>query len=191
MRHLYATALIIASSLFNSPLEAPEASARCVQPIKVMYHMKQVDKPVSKPVIVVEQEPEPKGRWITVIATAYSPKDKIDKNHPHCKDDFTASMTRISKNPYGVAVPMRKDRHGRSSVPVIADYGTTIYIPSGYGYLDKSRREDRIFVCDDTGGVINSNTRRTGIPHIDLRFKSETDAKKFGKKKIEIFVYDE
>lgn len=161
------------------------------EPISVMYSVKKTDT-ISKP--IVEPEPvvqEPKGRWITVIATGYSPNDKIDKDHPHCKDDFTASMTRISRNPYAVAVPMRKDRHGRSSIPVIVDYRAKMYIPTGYGYLDKSRPDDRIFVCDDTGGVINSRTRRTGIPHIDLRFKTEAAAKKFGKKKIEVFIYDE
>jgi 3D (Asp-Asp-Asp) domain-containing protein len=178
----------------NNPLAAPETRGfkKTYEPLNIMYSVKQIE-PVSIPVqptpkVVVE---EPKGKWITVIATGYSPKDKIDSNHPACKDDFTASMTRISKNPYAVAVPMSRDNKGRSTVPVIASYGAKIYIPTGHGYLDNSRPGDRIFTCDDTGGVINSRTRRTGIPHIDLRFKSEAAAKKFGKKTIEVFVYDE
>jgi 3D (Asp-Asp-Asp) domain-containing protein len=192
MLYLYTAALIISSSLFCNNLAAPETTTHNwkVEPVvKVMYDVKLVNHNTTKPLIQVESEP--KGRWVTVIATAYSPKDKIDSNHPHCKDDFTASMTRISKNPYGIAVPMRRDGRGRSTVPVVAEYGSQIYIPSGYGYLDNSRKEDRIFVCDDTGGLINRNTRVTGIPHIDLRFKSEAAAKKFGKKKIEVFIYDE
>ena len=195
MTILNTATMIISLSLFTQPLAAPETRQyRNIHQPKALYYVKMVDtKNISKPAFI-QPEPvvqEPKGRWVTVIATGYSPKDKIDKNHPHCKDDFTASMTRISKNPYAVAIPMSRDIRGRSSVPVIADYGTKMYIPTGYGYLDNSRPEDRIFTCDDTGGVINSRTRRTGIPHIDLRFKTEAAAKKFGKKRIEVFIYDE
>lgn len=133
---------------------------------------------------------QPKGRWITVIATAYSPKDAIDSHNKNCQDDFTASMNRLSTHPYGIAIPMAKNSEDRSCVPIIASYGQSIYIPIGYGYLDKSRRTNRVFEADDTGGKINTRTRVTGIPHIDLRFEDESSAKKFGKKEILIFVYD-
>ena len=133
---------------------------------------------------------EPKGKWITVIATAYSPKDTIDSHHKNCQDDFTANMNKLSTHPYGIAIPMAKNPEGRSCVPVIASYGQLIYIPIGYGYLDKSRRTNRVFEADDTGGTINTKTRETGTPHIDLRFQDESSAKKFGKKEILIFVFD-
>ena len=95
---------------------------------------------------------------------------------------ITANNTKIREVPYGVA-----------SDPDCLPYGSTVWIPPGVGYLDASRSTDesRQFPVDDTGGLIRSNTRRTGIPHIDLRFIRHSNAKKFGRKTITIYVWRE
>ncbi len=119
------------------------------------------------------------GEWVPmeVIATAYC-------GCRICCGDraagITADNTRISEVPYGVA-----------SDPRVLPYGSTVWIPPGCGYLDASRRsdEERMFPVDDTGGLLRTSTRRTGIPHIDLRFIRHSSAKKFGRKTMTIYVW--
>ena len=76
--------------------------------------------------------------------------------------------------PYGIAVPRLAG--GRPAWP----YGTRVLIPAGQGYLDQSMANERIFTVDDTGGAIRGKTERSGVLHIDLRFRSESSAKAFG-----------
>ena len=118
------------------------------------------------------------GRWVTVRATAYSPHDTIDGDYHATKGDrwrwITADgRTDVRQTPYGIAVPRLAG--GRPAWP----YGTRVLIPAGQGYLDQSRPEERIFTVDDCGGAIRGKTERSGVLHIDLRFRSESSARQF------------
>jgi 3D (Asp-Asp-Asp) domain-containing protein len=67
-------------------------------------------------------------------------------------------------------------------------YGTQVIIPHGNGYLDNSRPTDRVFRVDDTGSTIGKLHRKTGTPHIDLRFMTNVWARKWSNKPVRIFV---
>ena len=124
------------------------------------------------------------GYWVEAVVTAYSPHDAIDSDYhlTKGKDRWrTAAMVDVREQPYGVAVPHSR---GVPSVP----YGSRIYIPQGHGYLDSSRRHDRWFTADDTGGIISQRTRTTGTLHIDLRYKTEYSALKFGRKTMLVYI---
>lgn len=121
---------------------------------------------------------ELRGRWITVRATAYSPHDAVDGAYHATKGDrwrwITADgRTDVRQTPYGIAVPRLAG--GRPAWP----YGTRVLIPAGQGYLDRSRPAERIFTVDDTGGAIRGKTEKSGVLHIDLRFRSESSAREF------------
>ncbi len=119
------------------------------------------------------------GRWVEAVLTAYSPLDDHTRDDVNNPDRLTSTGKRTADVPYGVAADPR-------SVP----YGAQVYIPVGLGYLDESRPTARCFCCDDTGSVIKRRTRRTGVLHIDLRFKSVESAIVFGTKKAWIYIYD-
>jgi 3D (Asp-Asp-Asp) domain-containing protein len=123
--------------------------------------------------------PALRGRWLTVRATAYSPHDSLDGSYHATKGErwrwITADgQTDVRKQPYGIAVP--RLTAGRPAWP----YGTRVLIPTGQGYLDQSRPDERLFTVDDTGGAIRGKTERSGVLHIDLRFRTESSARAFG-----------
>jgi 3D (Asp-Asp-Asp) domain-containing protein len=132
---------------------------------------------------------------MTVRATAYSPEDPGDARYRSTKGAWlhiTADgKTDVRTTPYGIAVP-RVERDGRL-VPLLP-YGTRVYIPTGYNYLDRSRPEDRTFTVDDTGGALSRKTKKKGVPYVDLRFKSYRSAKAWagaqGWRTITIFVIE-
>lgn len=128
------------------------------------------------------------GRWVEVVATAYSPHDAVDGDYHATKGDrwryITAdAKTDVRKVPYGIAVP----NFGLKNTPVIP-YGTKVIIPAGQGYLDGSRPTDRVFPVDDTGSGISRKTLRTGKTHIDLRYMHTEWALKWQTKAIKMFI---
>ncbi len=138
--------------------------------------------------------PEPKGYWVTVRATAYSPHDALDGDYHHSKGDrwrwITADgRTDVRSVPYGIAVPLLCG--GRPIWP----YATRVLIPAGQGYLDLSGGPaDRTFAVDDCGSAIRRRSIATGILHIDLRFRHESSALAFGGsdgwRELRVFVFD-
>jgi 3D (Asp-Asp-Asp) domain-containing protein len=129
------------------------------------------------------------GHWVEVTATAYSPLDQFTRDDEGNPDRLTANQTSSIAHPYGIAVPRVRGSDGiwRPLWP----YGTRVYVPAGHGYLDQSGPADRIFIADDTGGLITGNTARTGDVHIDLRYRSVSSAERFGSKRIWIYVLDD
>jgi 3D (Asp-Asp-Asp) domain-containing protein len=125
------------------------------------------------------------GYWVDTVATAYSPHDPIDGDYHATKGKWrwiTADgKTDVRETPYGVAVP---NVGGKPWLP----YGTQVIIPHGNGYLDNSRPTDRVFRVDDTGSTIGKLHRKTGTPHIDLRFMTNVWARKWSNKPVRIFV---
>lgn len=119
------------------------------------------------------------AEWVAVdvTATAYCP----------CKIccglrgvGITANGTDTRTTPYGIAAD-----------PDRIPYGSTIWIPTGEGYLDKSRPDDdaRQFTVDDTGGIIRRRTRQTGRVHLDLRFIQHRNAERFGVRRMTVYLW--
>lgn len=121
------------------------------------------------------------GEWVplTVNASGYCPG-------PCCCGSraagITADDTKVREVPYGVA-----------SDPLSLPYGTVLWIGLDSGYLERSRSSDeqRQFRVDDTGGYLRTQTRRTGIVHIDLRFRTHWSAKRFGRKTLTVYRWIE
>jgi len=119
------------------------------------------------------------GEWVAAEATctAYCP----------CRvccgaraAGITANGTDVRRQPYGIAAD-----------PDRLPYGTTVWIPAGIGYLDRSRPDDegRQFEVDDTGGIIRRRTRATGRLHLDLRFMRHSNAVRFGVLTTTVWVW--
>lgn len=125
------------------------------------------------------------GRWINVVATGYSPHDPIDGNYHATKGKWrwiTADgETNVLEEPYGIAVPHTRGKPRWR-------YGTKMIVPVESGYL--STRTNRVFTVDDTGSTISRNTRKTGVAHIDLRFRTTGWAQKYGTKNIRVFLVE-
>jgi 3D (Asp-Asp-Asp) domain-containing protein len=80
--------------------------------------------------------------------------------------------------------------YGVAADPDRLPYGTVLWIPRGYGYLDRTYGDDdRAFTVDDNGGIIRRRTRATGRIHIDLRFIHHWSAKRFGVRRMTIYVW--
>ena len=91
---------------------------------------------------------------------------------------LTADGTDVRSSPYGVAAD-----------PDRLPYGTSVYVPAGIGYLDQSRPDDRVFLVDDTGGLIRRRTRATGMIHLDLRFIHHRNAMRFGRQVATVWIW--
>lgn len=113
------------------------------------------------------------GRWVTVIATAYCPCELCCGDEA---DGITANGNMVADYPYNIAASR--------NVP----FGTKIYIPTGHGYLDRSRPRDRYWVTDDRGGRLDTDLAETGITRIDLRYRTHYSAKQFGRKTILVWI---
>jgi 3D (Asp-Asp-Asp) domain-containing protein len=116
------------------------------------------------------------GRWITVEATAYCPCALCCDE----RTERTANGTDTNREPYGVA--------SSPDLPL----GTTLLIPVGIGYLDKTypHESQRLFVVDDRGGALRTEWKRYGITRLDLRYKSHDYAMRFGRRTIAVQIFD-
>ena len=131
------------------------------------------------------------GRWENVVATAYSPHDAIDSNYRETKGDrwrwITADgKTDVRNKPYGIAVPVLRTKLG--NLKPMLPFGTKVIIPTGQGYLDNSKPNDRIFEVDDTGNGKEYFKTKNGMMHIDLRYMHTEWALKWGIKVIKVFI---
>jgi len=74
-------------------------------------------------------------------------------------------------------------------------FGTKVIIPTGYGYLDRSKPTSRIFEIDDVGNGKEYYKKKDGALHIDLRYINHDDAIKFagpnGYKFMKVFIIEE
>lgn len=137
------------------------------------------------------------GRWVKVCATAYTPTNPIDGDYHATKGAYrwkTADgKTDVRSVPYGIAVPQQKRTDGKKRPEW--DFGTKVIIPTGHGYLDKIRKNDRIFPVDDTSESSLFFRSKNGCLHIDVRFVDTKDAIKWagptGYRFISVFVIDD
>lgn len=115
------------------------------------------------------------GRWVLAEVTAY-----CGGPCSICQTDgVTADGTRTADEPYGIA----------ASNDIALQ--TRIYVPHGYGYLDVSRYDSRVFRTSDRGGLVQTEYERSGITRLDLRYKTHYSAKLFGRKLVWVFIYDQ
>jgi hypothetical protein len=146
--------------------------------------------------VVVPRPAEPKGRWVEVCATAYTPTNAVDSEYHATKGAYrwkTADgRTDVRKKPYGIAVPLQRRKDGKK-IPVWK-FGTQVIIPTGNGYLDRSRPEERVFSVDDTSDSDLFFYSKQGKLHIDVRFVDEADALKWagprGYRFLKIFILE-
>lgn len=137
-----------------------------------------------------------KGRWVEVCATAYTPTNAVDSDYHETKGKYrwkTADgRTDVRRTPYGIAVPLQRRSDKKITV---WPFGTRVIIPTGYGYLDRSRTEERIFKVDDTSESSKFFYSKNGKLHIDVRFVDDADAFRWagpkGYRFIKIFVIEE
>lgn len=138
------------------------------------------------------------GKWINVVATAYSPYDPIDGKYHATKGKWrwiTADgRTNVKEIPYGIAVPLARKNGKKLNKPWYS-FGTKVIIPIGYGYLDKKRANERIFSIDDVGDGKEYTPTKLGKLHIDLRFMSHDSAIEWagpeGYREIRVFLIEE
>lgn len=177
--------LIIASSLFSLPLAAPETRYDATSRVKryeaanVMFMLKETPV-VSMPVPTVEEEP--KGRWVWAKVTAYS---------PHVRSCGKWSKLGLTSTGVKVRSPNPDNAYGIAADPKVIPYGTYIYIPNYWEKLQNNINfiPSEMTSVDDTGGGMRQSARR-GIIHIDIRFRSQREAIKWGTKRMKIFIYD-
>ena len=106
---------------------------------------------------------------IQAEVTAYAPNSAV------CQTTGTTyDGTDTDEQPYGLAADRR--------IPI----GTVIYIPSGLGVLDNVRAFDRGFRVDDRGGALEHHGG--GVIRLDLRVKDVEWAKRFGRRRVTVWV---
>lgn len=93
----------------------------------------------------------------------------------------TANGTRTADVPYDIAV----SRDAEKLLPM----NSVVWIPTGAGYLDSSRANDRMFVVDDR--MKKTAASKTGRPLIDLRYKTHASAQKFGRKVVTVYKWED
>lgn len=119
------------------------------------------------------------GRWVEVAATAYTPTDPIDSEYHASKGArwrwvLADGRTNAKRTPYGIAVKLTQGGDGRWR-PALP-FGTRIYVPTGHGYLDRSRAQERVFQVDDGSAATVYQSRINGRMHVDLRWVDTPDA---------------
>jgi len=108
--------------------------------------------------------PPPDTRWVEVKTTGYCPCAICCGKDA---DGRTAINRPVARFPYGIAV-----------APKLIPYREWLYVP-GYGE----------FMVDDTGGAMRQSAKR-GVVHLDLRFKTHQQARKWGVRWLWIAVPD-
>jgi len=115
-------------------------------------------------VSATEEPPQGKYKLVWCVVTAYCPCARCcGRNSPGVTSTGTSAWQR------GIAADPR-------TIP----YHTRVYV-DGYGYA----------VVDDTGGAMRKAYRRGNMPQIDLRMKYHWLARQWGRKVMQIRVYEE
>lgn len=137
-----------------------------------------VPETVERPV----RRPKSKGKWIWAKVTAYCPCSICCGAHANGK---TSTMVNTKSG-------RPEDAYGYAVDPRAIPYGKRVYVP---GYWESLQR-NRNFVpkeqpkVDDTGGAMRQSYEN-GITHIDCRFVTHKAAKKWGVRRMRVFIYDD
>lgn len=98
------------------------------------------------------------------LVTAYCPCAK-------CCGTHSPGITSTGKNAW---------KPGLAADPIYLHYGTEVDVP-GYG----------MSVIDDTGGAMRRHWRRDGMLHIDVRMTYHYEARKWGKRYLDVKIYEQ
>jgi 3D (Asp-Asp-Asp) domain-containing protein len=109
--------------------------------------------------------------WIMAEVTAYCPCRLCTPGL-----GITANGTKVSRVPYNLAADC--------SLP----FGSRVFLPLGFGALDKVRQDERWFCVDDRGGALDTEASRYQILRIDLRVMEHWWAVQFGRKTIPVLI---
>lgn len=116
-------------------------------------------------------EQTPAQAWVMAEVTAYCPCVLCTPGL-----GITANGTKVLRVPYNLA----SDR----SLP----FGTRVFLPTGFGALDKVREMERWFEVDDRGGALDTEAKRYGVLRLDLRVREHWWAVIFGRKTIPVLI---
>ena len=124
-----------------------------------------------------DSAPEPTWYPYTATVRAYSIHDPIDKDYHDSRPLRTRFITSTGRDASiwteGIAGPKSlAGRMARFTIP-------------GYSQYQTPGNTTRI---DDTGGLLRSRVRRTKTLHLELRFPTTEEAKKFGVKTMTIYL---
>lgn len=133
--------------------------------------------------------PPPTPIAIHAELTAYTPWSTRSQT-----TGTTADGTSTARRPYGVAA--------ERSIP----FGSTIFIPTGHGYLDRSHAFQRGFTVDDRGGGLDTESRainggsgcnvqsaagtpaKSHVYRLDFRVIDEKYAIKLGRQRMIVYI---
>ena len=147
---------------------AADSGGPGLAPSGVRLPLRPVESAPADPPVVTPEPAPPRTRTIRCLVTAYTDHDPADVAAGYGKG-ITATLTKTSENPYGVAADPR-------ALP----YGTWVSIP---GY-----RKGDWQAVDDTGSRVRRNWQRKGIIHLDVRFKTTYSAREWGTRWVEVEV---
>jgi len=185
MKYFYSAILIIASSLYSKSSVGGEENYPLVYKNynNVMYDIKVAPKTEYVESVKTEIVEEPKGRWVWAVVTAYS---------PHRESCGRWAKYGLTSTGIKVRTPNPDDAYGIAADPRVIPYGTKVYVPEYFEMLENNKNcvPTEMTEVDDTGGGMRQSARR-GIIHIDVRFRTEKAAIAWGRKRMEIFIYDE
>jgi len=177
---ILATATVYATPLYEDVARTaygPTPPEYLPTPPEVLQPLEEVTVPklILASCTVKREEPVlPEVVTLRVKVTGYSPYDAIDSEyHKKYPDTKTADMTDWRTTPYGVACDQ-----------FFLPFGSRVRVP---GYMDKSY-PDAFWTVDDTGGRLRQSWRLHATPHLDVRFKTEWSAIRWGTRWLDIEI---
>lgn len=133
--------------------------------------------------IIENEDISPKGYWVWATVTAYEPSSVSCGKYADGKTSTGVNVH--STDP--------QKAYGYAADPRMIPYGTSIYVPQYWEILQKNRnpnfRPSEPLIVDDTGGIMRRSGDK-GIIHIDVRFRTIAACKKWGVRRMKIFIYE-
>jgi hypothetical protein len=143
------------------------AEAASYDPVPVRPEMVVPYPPDVPEEIVVPARPECPSRVIRMRVTACSPQDPQDAEY-YARHGYEGGI-------YGIAAYTKQ-----------FPKGTLMRVS---GYLDKSY-PDKFWSVDSAGGSVIRRSARSGVPHIDVKFRTYYTAQRWGNRWIDVEVID-
>jgi 3D (Asp-Asp-Asp) domain-containing protein len=140
-----------------------------------------------------EQEPSeetssrgPRGRWVWARVTAYT------HHYASCGKRPSDPGYGITSTGVNVLSGDPNDAYGIAADPRAVPYGTRIYVPGYYESLLNNQNfvPTEMIDVDDTGGALRNSWSRERIIHLDVRYRTETAARNWGVRWMQVFIYD-
>lgn len=142
----------------------------------------EVVNPIPETVETPKEVIQPRGRWIWAKVTGYCPCSICCGIHA---DGKTSTMVNTKSG-------KPEDAYGYAVDPRAIPYNTKIYVPGYWESLQRNKtfRPKSHLKTDDCGGAMRQSYD-DGIVHIDCRFVTHKAAKKWGVRRMRVFIYDD